>query len=35
MTHFLEDAWLKKKEKGTYGEYKDYTSVYLKVRYVF
>ena len=23
------------KEKGTYGEYKDYTSVYLKARYVF
>ncbi len=25
----------KGKEKGTYGEYKDYTSVYLKARYVF
>lgn len=23
------------KEKGTYGEYKDYTSLYLKARYVF
>ena len=30
-------AWIfnEGKEKGTYGEYKDYTSVYLKARYVF
>lgn len=35
---FLElGGWLfnEGKEKGTYGEYKDYTSLYLKARYVF